>query len=184
MRIERRTIIIVAIVFSIFFVAFSYGALRFTSRPSFCSSCHEIKPSVVTWEESSHMEVKCLQCHAQPGVVGYLMRKVAGLREVWVHLTEDEIEMEADVGNLICQQCHDDIVEREETRDFNFPHDFHLAYKPECTQCHANVAHGDEVIFGDQEWSHFTSLGSVCSDCHSSQQQGSQDGCALCHKGR
>ena len=69
--------------------------MHYTSQPNFCASCHQINPSVVSWSVGPHKDVTCLECHADPGTVGYVKRKVAGLNEVYLQVTNqipDKIE--------------------------------------------------------------------------------------------
>src|SRR5664280_3797115 len=38
-------------------------AAYLTALPSVCKSCHEIEPSVATWQTSAHARVGCPACH-------------------------------------------------------------------------------------------------------------------------
>lgn len=179
MRIRNMPWFVVMLLVVVVFIGFTYGAMAYTSRPDFCASCHEIKPAVESWYSSSHSHVKCLTCHAEPGTLGYVKRKIAGLREVYLHLSGAYSKPKAIVTNGVCLQCHGDIPQRSETKLFNFPHKNHLTFLQNCTDCHASVAHGDKVIFGQKEFTHMNSLGSTCSQCHAEQQRNS---CDFCHK--
>ncbi len=65
----------------------AYAAMHYTSQPQFCVTCHEIEPSGASWETGSHQEVKCLSCHATPGNLGYIERKVGSYKEIYLHFT-------------------------------------------------------------------------------------------------
>ena len=50
----------------------------YTSRPEFCNSCHIMEPYYKSWQESSHKNVSCIECHFPPGIGGEGPRQDAG----------------------------------------------------------------------------------------------------------
>ena len=42
-------------------------AAWYTSRPQFCNSCHIMEPYYASWQQSSHKDVSCIECHFPPG---------------------------------------------------------------------------------------------------------------------
>lgn len=119
-------------------IGLTWVALELTARPSFCASCHEMRSSVQGWREGSHAENDCLDCHADPGVVGYLEAHVAdGLRDVWIHFTQrpDTIRIPAEMSPARCLRCHED-----EYRDEEVPSD-HPDRDSDCTECHGEGIH-------------------------------------------
>ena len=159
------------------FLVFILMSFEYTSRSDFCASCHEIRPAVESWRTSTHSDVKCLKCHADPGTVGFIKRKVGGLREVFLHVTqgyEEPIQARFNVEN--CLLCHDDVLELPETTNTRFAHGPHIEnFGFDCLDCHARVVHGPRE--GEVE----VSFHEVCASCHQ-QQIRSQDGCSTCHK--
>lgn len=128
------------------------GALAFgswaTGTPSYCGSCHEMRPEFYTWQVSDHKNAGCVQCHMEPGATG-VKAVVAGrsnqLREVYKHLTGTyylPIEVAKPVSNEACLQCHPLQWEQQASGDLKFPHSNHKAAGIACVQCHAGVAHG------------------------------------------
>ncbi|MEN3039698.1 MAG: NapC/NirT family cytochrome c, partial [Candidatus Kryptonium sp.] len=57
----------IGIVAVLFVLAFS---VEFTSRPSFCPTCHYMEPFYESWKASSHRDVTCVKCHFPPGFAG------------------------------------------------------------------------------------------------------------------
>ncbi len=163
------------------FAIFTYSAMHYTSRPSFCASCHEIAPAVESWEASAHGEadVDCLACHAKKGTLGYIETKIGGLREVYIHLTTDvdtiRMNLKSSVPNEVCMNCHEDVPQETETSGMNFSHEKHVTLLQNCTDCHDRVVHGEK----QKEFLHFNSLGSTCATCHGEQQK---NDCQSCHK--
>lgn len=84
------------------------GTMEATSTPNFCATCHQIKPAVSAWAENPHKGVACLKCHADPGTLGYVKRKVGGLKEVYLQLTDsyDPNNIKARLNTATCIECH------------------------------------------------------------------------------
>lgn len=160
------------------FALFTWAGFKYTSRPKFCMSCHEIAPSVKSWETSSHSSVSCLACHSEPGKLGYVKRKVFGLREVYVHLAgrkEDIIRARVDVRR--CLECHGDVRQRTETAGLRFSHQRHLELigTTSCLKCHSRVVHGP----GPMTPGGTSLMNTTCASCHDVKSPG---GCGTCHK--
>jgi len=66
--------------------AVGFGATVFsffyTSRPDFCSTCHNIRPYYESWKRSTHKEIGCPACHFNPGAFNYVKRKLLAVSEV------------------------------------------------------------------------------------------------------
>ncbi len=147
---NKKLIIVIVVV--ILFIVGNVAALQYTSTPSFCGDvCHYMTPSKDSWEASEHYEVaKCMDCHAEPGLVGYIMAKANGLKELYVHLTQDvtreDIEaMDVHVTNETCLQCHQNVMD-------DTTHQLHE--RMDCGDCHIGIGHGAEVDIIE------------CGECH------------------
>lgn len=126
--------------------------MHYTSQPNFCASCHQIEPSVVSWSVGPHKDVTCLKCHADPGTVGYVKRKIGGLKEVYLHVTNqipDKIETKI-INPATCLSCHTGSSEFPKAKNLlmvsgerapNFQHTEILQNKTSCVICHQNVGH-------------------------------------------
>jgi nitrate/TMAO reductase-like tetraheme cytochrome c subunit len=115
------------------------GAIRLTDRPSFCGSCHEMRPYSTAWNGGPHKSVSCVECHVDPGAVSQATHKVAALREVWVHVTGDPRfpKERVEVPDARCVVCHPNVPETSGSR---FSHALH-ASRRDCTGCHPGVGH-------------------------------------------
>lgn len=143
-------------------------AVPLTNHPTFCASCHTIKPSHESWVKSSHKDVTCVVCHVRPGVAGWLHDKAwAGTKDVAIALFGRPTEahnLRAKVDSNVCLGCHQHILRTSEVapRDLPAPvkevglimsHRKHMeAFGTRnrgegCTTCHAGVVH-DRPIKG------------------------------------
>lgn len=169
-------------------------AMHYTSQPSFCASCHEIRPYVTSWQQSAHHKTACFTCHAAPGLLNYIGRKVQGVKEVYVHLTQPEPKPKARITDSVCLSCHSgrqsgekfgNVPETSETTRMTFSHRLHLAKEGlgSCLTCHAGVVHAPSGP---------NLMSTVCSRCHDprpSAGAGSdpktwprEESCLFCHK--
>ena len=84
----------------------------YTSRPSFCGSCHIMKSYYKSWEKSIHGEkdVACVDCHYAPGEQSTLKAKFKGLGQLFSYLSEEgkEVRKAAIVSDASCMTsaCH------------------------------------------------------------------------------
>jgi nitrate/TMAO reductase-like tetraheme cytochrome c subunit len=127
-----------------------YGAIELTSVPSFCKSCHEMAPEHVTFEASAHSEIKCTQCHVEPGLGNELVHKVESLKEVYYHIVgpPDPIPQTVPVMNVNCEQCHSKNRLVTATGDLVVNHKGHIKEGIPCITCHAGVVHAKVVERG------------------------------------
>ena len=146
----KRIIIIASLAIVLLGISAVVG-MHYTSQPNFCSSCHQINPSVVTWSEGPHKDVTCLKCHADPGTTGYVKRKVAGLNEVYLQVTNQIPDnIKAKINPAACISCHTGNSEFPKAKNLlltsgelapMFPHKELLQNKTSCLTCHQNMGH-------------------------------------------
>lgn len=138
--------IIIAIV--IILIIVNIAALKYTGTPSFCGSCHIMEGVYDSWKVSDHAEAAdCMSCHSDPGLFGYLMAKVDGIKHMITDMTKDVSvdELQTEINKESCIQCHEGVVEEGTHK---------LHEKMECGQCHQGVGHGAESETMD------------CGQCH------------------
>jgi hypothetical protein len=149
-------------------LALSGAAVPLTNHPTFCASCHNIRPSHDSWLTSTHKSVTCVDCHVRPGVKGFLHDKVrAGLKDVAIYVFDtptDAYNLQATVHTEVCLGCHQAILRVSEValRDLPPPvkdvglimsHRKHMeafgkrGQGEGCTTCHARLVH-DKPIKG------------------------------------
>ncbi|GAW92988.1 cytochrome c3 family protein [Calderihabitans maritimus] len=148
------------IIFVLAITALIVLGIEYTSRPEFCSSCHEMKEFYTSWTTSSHRNVNCLKCHSDPGLVGLIKTKIKALGEVYHHFTqtyETPIKINSETWSFSrrCLRCHQEVVDKS-----NGPHNQkHFAMEMACTRCHEGLVHNPQTN---------TRLPSrqICRSCH------------------
>jgi len=156
-----------------------------TTSPEFCSTCHNMKPYYESWKTSSHNEVNCIKCHAEPGMGAYLKTKANGLVEVAIYLSGNlPTSYQTEVSDESClrEGCHSQEKLKGEKVDFkkgiSFSHEKHLQtlkgqFRLRCTSCHSQIVQTE----------HMTVAESTCFSCHFKGEDPNQNTaeCTLCH---
>jgi cytochrome c nitrite reductase small subunit len=189
-RLRRRWIalIVVGAVIMLLVVA-SLVTAHFTSRSSFCDTCHEMEPYYASWQTSSHSATECIDCHIPPGFVAFVKTKFYAFRELWVHLTGDSnapLTVTREVPNDSCLRCHDAPASTT-LSDVTFSHETHQGQY--CITCHVRMVHSNVnppyYAAPGSMWSclecHLeTTLPSQCSTCHTPGHEPRGE-CSTCH---
>jgi nitrate/TMAO reductase-like tetraheme cytochrome c subunit len=159
------------------------GFVQFSSTPSFCKSCHIMKPYYDSWAQSSHRTVACIKCHIAPGIRAEAMTKVQAANMVVKDLTgATGTRPWAEVEDASCLRsgCHsqrliEGVVEYKGVR---FDHTQHLGeirrgIQLRCTSCHSQIVQG----------SHIAVTETTCFLCHfKGREEGNPvGGCTGCH---
>ncbi|WP_434512000.1 cytochrome c3 family protein [Desulfitobacterium sp. AusDCA] len=144
-RLNRKQFIYILFGIVLAMVFATGAALKLTSTPQFCSSCHEMKPEYTTWQQTSHSKIACVQCHIEPGAVNLVKHKLNSMTQLYEHLTgkvPNPITMSETIKNDVCEQCHSTMRQVTASGDIIIPHDKHLKQGISCIACHAGVVHG------------------------------------------
>ena len=150
---KTRKIVIYSSLAVVLLVIIAYAGMHFTSQPNFCASCHLISPSVTSWSQGQHKDVTCLKCHADPGYIGYVKRKIGGLKEVYLHVTNQEPnKLSARLNVEACIACHTgsdfpkakNLLLTSGDMAPKFQHAEILKTKISCLTCHENVGHSKD----------------------------------------
>ena len=114
MQFSVPKIAVVLIVLAVLGVVAAAIAIPSTNAPTFCASCHTIKPSYDTWSASTHKNVTCVACHVRPTFEGFVQDKVLkGTHDVWVTLfgtPKKPDELHAKVHSELCLACHQNML--------------------------------------------------------------------------
>lgn len=165
MRLTRKRLVLIG---AAAFVVGSIVSVEVTSQSFFCGTCHIMRPYHQSWAESSHRDVKCVECHIPPGAAHFIDAKLNGLGQVVDDvLDRTSTKPSASVEDFACQRsgCHGPAaggnLDPTTERLYRFKHEKHLGleYKGieiHCTTCHSHVK-------GDQ---HFQVNTNVCVTCH------------------
>lgn len=142
------------------------GGVTYTNRSEFCSLCHTMEKSYNTWIASSHKEVRCVDCHIEPGIGNFIEAKVMrGGNDLIAQIFNppDPGEIRTEVSAMVCIRCHMEIRRISEIAKRDLPeklnkvglimeHKRHLeAFKdPQfrgegegCRVCHSKIVHGE-----------------------------------------
>ena len=123
-----------------------------TEAPEFCSGCHEMGINFDTWANSRHHSIRCIDCHAKPGLTGWVAAKAGGVAQLYTHLTAKSINVEEielkqkhmDIVSANCGRCHTGATRLIERDGRRIAHDKHADAGVACIQCHTGrVAHPD-----------------------------------------
>ena len=178
----------------------SVAGIQLTMYPSFCSSCHEMLPEYRTWQNSSHSQLKCTECHIEPGMVNLIKHKMGAMTQLYQHVTktyERPIEMPHPIDSKVSQKCHSANRRFTTSGDLIIPHQRHEEKGIECVNCHYGVAHGKiaerevtaegdfeawTVSTGQQEMDKMYTKPDMdtCMRCH--MKRGVTIKCEACHK--
>ena len=161
-----KPIILIAIGILIAFPLFSIGYYTMvrTSTPDFCASCHEIKPAVRAWRESTHVNnaagvvVDCMDCHLpapQDTFDFFFAKSYHGLKDVAIHFLVGEYNREkarksayAAFDNDQCQKCHRNLLNMPNSRGAMLAHRSVIyareGYEKKCVDCHYDLVHNDK----------------------------------------
>ena len=87
---------------------------HYTETPEFCGTlCHTVmNPEYVSYQNSPHSRVACVDCHVGPGLKWFVQSKISGLRQV-VELATDTYDRPINVPihglrptQGTCEKCH------------------------------------------------------------------------------
>ena len=194
---RKDPVLFVAIIIVII-VGFTFAnveVLHYTSEPEFCQNCHpaeKVGPlgEYYTWEKSLHAtaEVECLDCHGDPGIIGYMEAKIGGLKDLYGEFfksqehkmeilmkgaTDKEYAAEL-VPNETCMHCHTDSVNKKHwnNRLMNVGIDFRLidsVHNPGFRKSFGRpdiMEEGVDVGVKPNHKFHIEEVGLNCVDCH------------------
>ncbi len=141
-------------------------AVRLTSRPDFCVSCHEMQSAASSWEKSTHSQYRCVSCHKLNPILKSAM--------LVSHLRQAPLQLSAQA--VACTACHN--LNRIVTPpgDLIIPHTMHVAKSIACSSCHAGVGHQDAL---ETTQTADISMG-LCFNCH--YKKGGPLNCRQCHR--
>jgi nitrate/TMAO reductase-like tetraheme cytochrome c subunit len=116
-RTGRRKLLTIGLLTAANIVLLGGAAQRlvaWTSAPTFCgTACHGImEPEWVTYHDSPHARVACVECHVGSGTPALIRSKMDGLRQVWSAITGRYARpVPAPVHSMrpsrdTCEHCH------------------------------------------------------------------------------
>jgi len=185
-----KLLVIPLILMGAFFLIF-FGVLEVTGRPGLCASCHMMKPEYYTWQASSHKKVKCVACHARPGLVNAVKFRIEMAKKIYAAAAKtyySPIVLLKPVSDKACNRCHN-INTRviNPSGDLIIPHEVHAKENVGCYKCHRGVAHGSisdrKVTYRSDYYKWDGSLGAALMKDEQFVQP-DMDSCVRCHQVR
>lgn len=207
---------LIAIVCILFFG--SLEVLHATSKSTFCGMCHKDAPSgpggeFYTWEKNVHsfVDVGCIDCHGEPGLVGYMKAKAGdGLKDLFAQiffskehkmnvLTKGSIDIDYAakiVPNETCLFCHSDQSNKEIRSDtvmsiFGIKmRNIDKVVNPEFRELNGlpDIFTGKIEGVDPNHTKHVKELGLSCANCHMGVAHGNEfnnlskmETCFSCH---
>lgn len=181
---HRRTLKRFMVGAVIAFVVAAAAFVRVSESPRFCYTCHIMRPYYKAWEESTHKDVPCLECHYPPGVKSHVESKLRAASQVVQYITGSygtRLWAEIDDNACLREGCHETRLLKGQVNfkgKIKFDHAFHLGEMPRgkklrCTSCHSQIVVG----------THIEVTPAVCFICHFKDAklgEGTAD-CLLCH---
>ena len=205
---HKIPIIIVLVVLLSTMLVVSEKVLEITENPAFCGkNCHIMRPYYDSWSTSSHNDVRCVECHYEPGLIGHIKGKINGLTQFLSYeTTTDEYsgQMYAKVMDDNCLVCHEKRIFSSNVsyQGINFSHSNHLLEPRRgitltCTSCHSMLVIGMKEHqsvtdpsctqchpkMAQNDVGHIVVTTSTCFTCHFRNVPGntSISGCPSCH---
>jgi nitrate/TMAO reductase-like tetraheme cytochrome c subunit len=159
------------------------GFIEYSAQPGFCDNCHIMEPYYVSWQQSSHKDVPCIQCHYAPGIKAEAMGKFQAANQVVKYVTGAYgMKPWAEIDDAACLRsgCHVEarLSSMVDFEGIPFTHAQHLGElrrgkQLRCTSCHSQIVQG----------SHLAVTRETCILCHFKDRPVGQPvgGCIGCH---
>lgn len=183
---HRKILIILALVIVV--VAGVFTAEHYTAQPSFCGSCHIMKPFYDSWAKDIHSKknITCVDCHYPPGEKHALKSKFKGLGQLFTYLGTgtNVVRTPAKVSDLSCMtaECHpkEEFMDKkfQFTEKIPYVHNTHVDKTIEGQALHCDTCH--QHIRSEK---HFEVPRVACYLCHfkGAKFNEGRAKCSLCH---
>ena len=89
------------------------ATVAWTDTAQFCGTCHTMDPELKAYAISPHRNVACVECHTEPGLMGWVKAKLNGSRQLYELITgtfptpippPDHADLPA--TEFTCRRCH------------------------------------------------------------------------------
>ncbi len=186
-QLKPRFFIIIGSIVGFFIVSF-FGVAKYSTSPSFCKSCHIMKPYYNAWKESKHSHVACVDCHYPPGMSKtVLWKKFQAVSQVAKYVTRTYSSKPfAEIEDASCLRsgCHSTRLLKGRVisaKGIKFDHSDHIMKEKKgrnlrCSTCHSQIVVGRhvEVTYDSCYLCHFKDQGrgtdlrpiGGCLGCH------------------
>jgi nitrate/TMAO reductase-like tetraheme cytochrome c subunit len=184
-EIPLRNLLLMSLIFIGLVAVTLVVLLEATSTPGFCVSCHYMKPYFKSWQESTHSNVHCTECHFPPGIQEKIKGKFTAMSMVVNYFTGvyKKSKPWAEISDEAClrEGCHQTRLLEGKVpfkEGIIFDHTPHLTEDRRgknlrCTSCHSQIVQG----------SHMKVTEETCFLCHFKDQKpgAKMTSCTFCH---
>ncbi len=185
---SRKKFILTTLILTTLLTIFGiFTAEHYTSRPSFCGSCHIMHKPFNSWDKSAHRTVACVDCHYAPGEQHSIKAKFKGLSQSFSYFAsgDHEVRRKAWIEDASCttSKCHPNQEKQEKkikyTEKVVYIHKTHFDKKIEGQSIHCNTCHLH--VSSDK---HFEVPMTACFLCHfkNTEFNKGRAKCSLCHE--
>ena len=184
---KKRALLIILAAIAVITISTIVATDFYTSKSTFCGSCHIMKRYYKTWLTTKHNNVDCVDCHYAPREKHSFRIKFKGLGQLFTYIyTEDEnIRKPAVIDDLSCMafDCHP--KQKLDEKKFKFKdkifyiHQTHFDKTIEGQTLHCDTCH--QHVSAD---SHFEVPKDACFLCHfkNADFNKGRAKCSLCHE--
>jgi hypothetical protein len=148
---------------------------EYLGRSEMCARCHA--EAHTSSETATHASVACIECHRQPGALGFVAGQVDYVRCVVGAMggssQQDQLR-NVNVASRSCLRCHSAMESGVFTDGVINVRHVDFLQRP-CTDCHNTVGHGEFVAIPRRPDMR------VCLTCHDARQVSAE--CSMCHVG-
>lgn len=171
----EKTVRLAISLFVVFAVFLAYFYTHYET--SFCQKCHLLdKPIREHRQSKAHKQVRCINCHSDPGLTGKLASLPREARNLLVAAGFLKETRAVFVSYKACLDCHYKIktevvgtISKVRHSDFTSnPKEF-----IRCDRCHVASGHKDQNLSSKE----------LCSQCHNGSQAFALKECSRCHMG-
>jgi len=155
-----RTVSLLTLINIVIIGTIGIRMLHFMDQPSFCgTACHSVmNPEWVTYQQSPHARVRCVECHVGEGVDALIDSKLNGMWQmISITLNLYERPIPTPVRNLrpareTCEKCHwPDLFHGNRIRNF-VNYGFDEASIPEYTTLLMKIGSGQKGLDIGSHW--------------------------------
>jgi len=180
---KKKTLIFL-LVFAVLVIAAAGSGYVYVGSNDFCAyKCHQMETRAAIWEKSTHKDIKCIECHSEPGIIGEFKAHLDGLNYLksFVKGKTDHLTIFATRRNparlKACIHCHPADELQEESETIRIGHNVHIVKSDYlCTDCHQDMIHGTHSFKVDMS----IPKEKNCISCH--LREGAVTHCQSCHK--
>lgn len=164
----------------VFVLLLLFTSSYYAERQSSCLNCHKSSYQLAALKKTQHKNVRCLACHKEPGVSGYLRQKVDFVRMMFVFYTRRSKEVNPAVfarGGVFdggCLRCHRQVLKETTSKNnLSMSHKEVVGTGFACVDCHNQVAHPG-LTKPVKSYTMF-----ACMNCHDGRRASKE--CRECH---